>query len=61
KKNEYWEGYSENYIPFLIESKENLKNEIVNVKAEEIKENKIFSSEAEPCLSKKEIRLNSGQ
>ncbi len=42
KEGNFWTGYSENYIPFLISSRENLKNEIISVKGEEIVDGKIY-------------------
>jgi len=31
EENKLWEGYSENYIPFILKSDENLKNKIIKV------------------------------
>lgn len=42
KKDGYWEGYSENYIPFIIESEKYLKNEVVSVMAEKIEREKFL-------------------
>lgn len=36
EKNRWWEGYSENYIPFKVKSEKNLKNEILEVIPEKI-------------------------
>ncbi|MCX7917827.1 MAG: MiaB/RimO family radical SAM methylthiotransferase [bacterium] len=39
KKGSFWEGYSENYIPILVNSNENLKNQILPVKPIKILKN----------------------
>lgn len=36
KKGDFWEGYSENYIPFILKSEEILKNKIIKVIGEKI-------------------------
>jgi len=41
KRENFWAGYSDNYIPFLISSREDLKNEIISVKGEKIVNGKI--------------------
>jgi len=42
KEGNFWTGYSDNYIPFLISSKEDLKNEIISVKGEKFFDGKIY-------------------
>ena len=42
KEGNFWTGYSENYIPFLVSSQKDLKNEIISVKGEEIVDGKIY-------------------
>ncbi|MCM8806933.1 MAG: tRNA (N(6)-L-threonylcarbamoyladenosine(37)-C(2))-methylthiotransferase MtaB [Candidatus Omnitrophica bacterium] len=36
KNGNYWEGYSENYIPVIVDSSEDLKNQILKVKGKKI-------------------------
>ena len=36
EENKLWEGYSENYIPFILKSDDNLRNKIVKVVARKI-------------------------
>lgn len=42
KKDNWWEGYSENYIPVILKSDKNLKNQIVDIIPEKILKNFLF-------------------
>ncbi len=42
EKNGFWEGYSENYIPVILKSRENLKNKILKVIGQKIIEDKLL-------------------
>jgi len=42
KEGNFWAGYSENYIPFLVSSQKNLKNKIIFAKGERIINGKIL-------------------
>lgn len=43
KKDKFWEGYSENYIPVILKSEENLRNQIITVKPQKIFKNSLLS------------------
>ncbi|MGC8976604.1 MAG: MiaB/RimO family radical SAM methylthiotransferase [Candidatus Ratteibacteria bacterium] len=43
KKEIFWEGYSGNYIPVIVNSQKDLKNQIVNVVPEKILKDALFA------------------